>query len=284
MPGIIICFMNQNKSLKKHNTAYFLFREHNLNQNPELKNLERELIVEEPLSINIQGKNYAVIMRTPGFEKAHAAGFCLAEGIIDNVLDIADIALCDNDDSNVVAVKLTQKRAEKIANLLFKKGYLSQTGCGLCGREIIDDLTDNLKTLKQTFTISFASAMQVVDQMKGIQKLRKRCFSSHAAAIFNRDLQKISEAEDVGRHNALDKTIGTLLLNNRLVDASLALLSSRASYEMVQKCARANIELIISMARPTALAVSLGETCGITLASVRDNGLYVFTGKSRITK
>lgn len=267
--------MNYDKMLKKHNTIYYL---------PSKQEVaERELIKEEPLSINIQGENYAVIMRTPGCERAHAAGFCLAEGIIDTPSDILDIALCDGDDSNVVAVKLTQKRAAKIPQLLSKKSYISQTGCGLCGREIIDDLTNNLTYLKPSLNISLAQAMSIVAQMKNIQKLRKRCFSSHAVALFNEDFQNISEAEDVGRHNALDKTIGALFLENRLNDASIALLSSRASYEMVQKCARAKIELIISMARPTALAVDLGENIGITLASVRDNGLYVFTGEARIT-
>ncbi len=267
--------MNYDKMLKKHNTVYLL--------SGEQTSADRELIREEPLSINIQGKNYAVIMRTPGYEKAHAAGFCLAEGIIAVRSDILDIALCDGDNSNVVAVKLTEKRAEKITSLLTKKSYISQTGCGLCGREIIDDLTDNITHLELTFSISLGKAMGIVAQMKGIQQLRKRCFSSHAVALFNKDQKKISEAEDVGRHNALDKAIGTLFLENRLRNASIALLSSRASYEMVQKCARAKIEMIISMARPTALAVELGESIGMTLASVRNDGLYVFTKKSRIT-
>ncbi len=260
--------------LKKHSTIYYL---------PEKQRIyDRELILEEPLTINIQGKNHAVIMRTPGYEKAHAAGFCLAEGIIDTCADIADIALCDGDSSNIASVILTRERADKITHILNKSMYISQTGCGLCGREIIDDLKDNLNFIHQGFTISFNGAMNIVNQMKGIQKLRKRCFSSHAAALFTHDSKKLSQAEDVGRHNALDKAIGILLLKERLAMAAIALLSSRASYEMVQKCARAKIELIISMARPTALAVELAENIGITLASVRDNGLYVFTGRSRI--
>ncbi len=280
--------MDLNKMLKKHNTVYYLPTKQSSEQKPEHKleqiNLDRELILEEPLSINIQGANYAVIMRTPGNDKAHVAGFCFAEGIIDTPSDIADIALCDGDDSNVIAVKLRKDRADQIPHLLEKKGYISQTSCGLCGREIIDDLKNNLTYLKSTIAITFDQAMGIVSQMKDIQKLRRRCYSSHAVALFTNDFRKISEAEDVGRHNALDKNIGTLFLENKLSKACIALLSSRASYEMVQKCARAKIEIIISMARPTALAVELGESVGITLASVRDDGLYVFTCKSRISK
>ena len=124
--------------------------------------------------------------------------------------------------------------------------------------------------------------MAAASELKTIQKLRKRCFSSHAVAIFDTDLKLISSAEDAGRHNALDKAIGKLLLDSRLSEAAIAVLSSRASYEMVQKCARAGIEMVISMSRPTALAMNLGKSLGMTLTSVRDEGLYVYTGEKRI--
>ncbi len=247
-----------------------------------IQNTEKELIREEPLAINIQGKTHAVIMRTPGEEKAHAAGFCLSEGIIDSLDDIADIALCEPDISNVATIMLTEKRAKKISSLLEKNVYLSQAGYGICGREIIEDLNKILLPLNSTFIISFTQAMEVVNCMKDIQKLRKRCFSSHATAIFNDKLEKISQAEDVGRHNTLDKAVGKLFLKKKLSYAAIALLSSRASYEMIQKCARAGIEMVISMSRPTALAVKLGKKMNMTIASVRDNGLYVFTGPDRI--
>lgn len=263
-----------NGMLQKQKAMYYI---------PEgMKKMEQELIREEPLAINIQGKTYAVIMRTPGDEKAHSAGFCLSEGIIDRLDDIADISLCEPDISNVAAVMLTKKRLKKVASILDKKIYMSQSSCGICGREIVEDLSRMLIPVKSTLTISFARAMEVVDCMKDVQQLRKRCFSSHATVLFNHELKKISQAEDVGRHNTLDKAIGKLLLNEKLSSARVALLSSRASYEMIQKCARAGIEIVISMSRPTALAVSLGKTCNMTIASVRDNGLYVFTGKERI--
>ncbi len=246
--------------------------------------MDRELIKEEPFSINIQGKTYAMVMRTPGDEKAHAAGFCFAEGLIDAPNDLEDIALCDGEDSNVAAVKLTRNRKKKVSHLLEKQSYISQTSCGICGKEIIEDLTAILKPVNDTMTISFSQAMAVVARLKEIQQLRRRCFSSHAAALFNRNLKKLSEAEDAGRHNALDKAVGKLFLTSQLSSASIALLSSRASYEMIQKCARAGIEIVLSMARPTALAAQLGAGLNMTLASVRDDGLYVFTGRKRITR
>ncbi|MBF0303128.1 MAG: formate dehydrogenase accessory sulfurtransferase FdhD [Desulfamplus sp.] len=241
-----------------------------------------ELLEEEPLSINVQGKTYSVIMRTPGEERAHAAGFCLAEGIIDKLDDISDIALCDGQDSNVAAVMLSKERICKVSHLLEKKGYVSQTSCGICGREIIDDLTEILKPVQKSITISFEQIMELVSSMDHIQHLRKRCSSSHGAAIFNRHREILSSAEDAGRHNALDKAIGKLFLEGKLNHASIALISSRASYEMIQKCARAGIEIVISMSRPTALACELGERLGMTLADVRDKGLYVFTCNQRV--
>ncbi|MBF0229381.1 MAG: formate dehydrogenase accessory sulfurtransferase FdhD [Desulfamplus sp.] len=241
-----------------------------------------ELLKEEPLSINVQGSTYSVVMRTPGEEREHAAGFCLAEGIVDNLEDIVDIALCDGDDSNVAAVMLSKERACKVSHLLEKKGYISQTSCGICGRELIDDLTAILKPVQNSITISLEQVMECVNKMNDIQHLRKRCYSSHAAMIIDRNYNILSISEDAGRHNALDKAIGKLFLQKRLNYAGIAIISSRASYEMIQKCARAGIEIVISISRPTALACELGESLGMTLASVRDKGLFVFTGSNRI--
>ncbi|MBF0231532.1 MAG: formate dehydrogenase accessory sulfurtransferase FdhD [Desulfamplus sp.] len=268
--------LNINKQLKKKVVWYHL---------PDIgkQELELELLQEEPLSINIQGKTYSVIMRTPGEERAHAAGFCLAEGIVDNMDDIADIALCDGDESNVAAVMLSKVRFSEVSHLLEKKGYVSQTSCGICGRGIIDDLSTILKPVAKSLTITFDQVMEIVNQMKDVQNLRRRCNSSHAAVILDCNQEILSSAEDAGRHNALDKAIGKLFLKGTLKNAAIALISSRASYEMIQKCGRAGIEIVISMSRPTALACDLGERLGMTLADVRDEGLSVFTGADRIT-
>ena len=247
-----------------------------------VKSIDLELIQEEPLAINVQGKTYATVMRTPGAERAHAAGFCLSEGIVDQLDDIRDIALCDGDYSNVAAVMLSGERYEKVRSLLGGKNRMSQTSCGISGREIIEDLGKLLTPVESSATISFDAAMEAVFQLKKIQRLRKRCFSSHAVAILNNRLEQISTAEDAGRHNALDKAIGKLFLERKLFQAAMAILSSRASYEMIQKSARAGIEIVISMSRPTGLALDLANQLNMTLASVREEGLYVYSGRQRL--
>ncbi len=251
---------------------------------PKLLPVSKELILEEPLSINVQGKTYSVIMRTPGEEKAHAAGFCLSEGVVDHPDDIADIALCNGEDSNVAAVMLTKERANAVADLLNRKGFVSQTSCGICGREIIEDLSEILESVPQQLTLSISEILEIIEQMDKVQQLKHRSQASHAALIFNKKRELISVSEDAGRHNALDKAIGKLFLSHRLPEASIALLSSRASYEMVQKCARAGIEIVLTLSFPTALARDLGESIGMTMVAVRKKGFHLFTGGHRITE
>lgn len=245
--------------------------------------MPKELILEEPLSINVQGKTYSVVMRTPGEEKAHAAGFCLAEGVVDHPDDIADIALCDGDTSNVAAVRLTRERFHKVSELLDRKGFVSQTSCGICGREIIDDLSQILSSVPEKISLSIPEILEMIDGMEAVQQLKRRSQASHAALIFNKNRALISLAEDVGRHNALDKAIGRLFLEQRLPEAAIALLSSRASYEMIQKCARAGIEVVVTLSFPTALAREFAERLGMTLVAVRKKGFHLFTGAHRIT-
>ena len=103
------------------------------------------LIGEEPLSIRVQGMPYAVVMRTPGDETAHVAGFCLGEGIVDEPGDITNIAFCDGEDTNVVTVTLTAERRARIADHLDRRTYISQTSCGICGKSIVDDLVQALR-------------------------------------------------------------------------------------------------------------------------------------------
>ncbi len=242
------------------------------------------LIGEEPLSIRVQGNPYAVIMRTPGEEKEHIAGFCLAEGVVDHPEEIVSIARCDGEDTNVVSVTLTKKRRAMIADILDRREFISQTSCGICGKEVVKDLQIKIRPVEAEIRFDIEKACRCLDEITGHQPLRKTTRAAHTALIFNRQLDLISSAEDVGRHNALDKAIGKLFLAGRLEDAGLLVMASRVSYELVQKAARARIPVILAVSRPTALAVELAQALNITLATLAKGvGLFVFSAPRRLT-
>jgi len=243
----------------------------------------QDLIGEEPLSIRIQGNPYSVIMRTPGDEIPHVAGFCLGEGIVDGPDDFEALSFCDGADTNVVTVTLTPSRREKIPKVLDRRDFISQTSCGLCGKEIVEDLYQTLRPMANGVTINTKKGLRCLEALASQQPLRQKTRASHAAAIYDSDYRLLAAAEDVGRHNALDKAVGKILLEKKLEDAALLILSSRISYELVQKAARARIPVIFAMSRPTSLAVTLASELNMALASrAKGSGVYVFCGTRRL--
>jgi len=241
------------------------------------------LIGEEPLSIRVQGMPYAVVMRTPGDEKAHVAGFCLGEGIVDHPGDITNIAFCDGEDTNVVTVTLTADRRSRIAEHLDRRTYISQTSCGICGKTIVEDLVQSLSPVADEPPMDGKHALECLLRLSDHQPLRAKTRAAHGAAIYNRDFALLSAAEDVGRHNALDKAVGRLFLDDRLNRAKMLTLSSRISYELVQKAARARIPIVLAISRPTALAVQLAEALNMTLASLgKDDSLMIYCTPQRL--
>ena len=246
--------------------------------------VEQKLIAEEPLSIRIQGKPYSVVMRTPGDEIAHAAGFCLSEGIVETPDDFSSLGFCDEIEGNVVTVTLNPSSREKVLSILDRKGFVSQTSCGICGKEIIEDLFQIVRPMDDNITIDFKTASGKLNALSDLQPLRDKTRAAHAAALYDKNMELLSVAEDVGRHNALDKAIGKLFLNRRLEKACLLILSSRISYELVQKAARARIPVILAISKPTALAVELAKRLNMTLASrAKGSGLFIFCGQERLT-
>ena len=258
----------------EHNVYYW--------QEKEQKKITDNLICEEPLSIRIQGNAYSVVMRTPGEEIAHVAGFCLGEGIVDSPDDILSIAFCDGEDTNVVAVTLKESRRNKIPDILDRRQYISQTSCGLCGNELIKELYQQIRPVNNEFQADFKLALKSINELSDHQELRKKTRTTHAAAIYNGDFKLLAISEDVGRHNALDKVIGRLFLDNKLNEAKALILSSRISYELVQKAARARLPVIIAVSKPTSLAVELASELNIALASLSNSsGLYIYCHQNR---
>ncbi|OGP57196.1 MAG: formate dehydrogenase family accessory protein FdhD, partial [Deltaproteobacteria bacterium RBG_13_49_15] len=238
-----------------------------------------ELIREEPLSIRVQGQPYAVVMRTPGDELAHVAGFCLAEGILDSPNDIGTIAFCEEESTNVVTLTVTPARLTAITSVLERRGFVSQTSCGICGKELVKDLSQMVPVLPDGSPVDTGRAYQCLKTLKEHQIMYERTRASHAAAIYASTFELLSLAEDVGRHNALDKAVGKLFLKGILQRAGVLILSSRISYELVQKAARAKIPFILAASRPTALAVELADSLNMTLASPsKGSGIHVYCG------
>jgi len=240
------------------------------------------LIVEEPLSIRIQGNPYAVVMRTPGDEIPHVAGFCLAEGLIDTPEHIVTIGFCNEEETNVATVTLTEERKKTVAGLLERKGFVSQTSCGICGKEVVKDLHQITTPVKTALRLSVDQAVQIAERLSDFQPIHKQTRSAHAAIIFDYDFKFLASAEDVGRHNALDKAIGKVLMAGQIESAAFGVMSSRLSYELVQKAARAGIELMIGVSRPTSLAVDLARSINMTLVCAKDTDLMVFCGENRL--
>jgi len=244
-----------------------------------------ELIGEEPLLIRIDDKPYSVVMRTPGEELFHATGFCLGEGIADSPDDFLTIGYCKDLDPNVIDIRLSPARREKIHNLLDRRGFVSQTSCGICGKEMIKDLYQILTPTENGFKVEIDRIFNCIDQLYENQQFYQRTRGSHAAIIFDDLLKVISFAEDVGRHNALDKAIGKAFMNRTLSKAEIVVITSRLSYELVQKAARAHLPMMISKSRPTALAAEMGHDLNMTLAFPDGKSeLIIVSGANRIVR
>jgi FdhD protein len=243
-----------------------------------------DFIGEEPLLIRIEDNPYSVVMRTPGEELFHAAGFCLGEGIVDAPADFATVGHCKDLDPNVVDVRLNPERRQKVAGLLERRGFVSQTSCGICGKEMIEDLEQVLAPAADGFALHVDAAFACIAALSESQRYYPKTRGSHAALLFDDRLQAIAFAEDVGRHNALDKAVGNVFLNEQLKKVRIAVLSSRISYELVQKAARARVQVMLSKSRPTALAVEMGRRLNMTLAFPDgESDLAVACGEQRIT-
>lgn len=244
---------------------------------------DKALIKEEPLSIRIEGRPYAVVMRTPGDEIAHAAGFCLAEGLVDSADDLATIGFCREAEANVVTATLTPERRRKVGDKLERKGFVSQTSCGICGKELLKDISRMLEPVPRSMVKDLQSIPESVQKLKTGQQLYGKTGGAHGAMVLDADLVPLAFAEDVGRHNALDKVIGTVLMAGKIKKARIAVMSSRLSYELVQKAGRAGIQMLIGLSSPTSLAVELGRQLNMTLATCgKKGGVFIFCGPERL--
>jgi FdhD protein len=246
--------------------------------------------VEEPLEVRLHGKPFAVIMRTPGEDRALAAGFLLSEGVVRTADDIGAIEHCRHperpDGHNVVDVYLLgESRASLDSMLADRRKVLTHSSCGLCGRLTIDSLKTRASALPVTWTMTTKVAAGLPDRLRERQRVFDGTGGLHAAGLFTPEGICEASAEDVGRHNAVDKVIGSMVLDDRLPIAAHALaVSGRTSFEIVQKAWLAGIGLVCAVSAPSSLAIDLAGEAGITLLGfARDGGFNVYTHSERIS-
>jgi len=238
-----------------------------------------ELLVEEPLQIRLDDRVVATTMRTPGHDFELAVGFCHAEGLMGPGLP-TEVRYCATSSAvetsfNVVSVSGGVAEPRTTAPRL---GTISSS-CGWCGANSIDELVDRLDVVGPVPVPSLATLAEVEAGARRHQKLFAATGAAHAAACFDAATGEVAVVrEDIGRHNAVDKVVGRLRLDDELPATGRGLwVSGRASFEIVQKAWAAGFGLVVSVSAPSALAVSTAGRSGITLVGVaRSDGATVY--------
>ncbi len=242
------------------------------------------LAAEEPLEIRVEGRSIAVVMRTPGHDRELAAGFLLTEGVIKSAKDFFDIATCVEGNGNAVDVALARPGAVDLEKLT--RHVFTSSSCGICSQTSIDAVLRVRKPLADRVRISAGTLLALPARLSAQQTAFHTTGGLHACALFDRAGKLLALREDVGRHNALDKLIGWALLEKRTpLRGHIALLSGRASFEMMQKSHAAGIPVVAAISAPSSLAVEFARTSGQTLAGfVRGGSMNVYAGAQRIVE
>ena len=249
------------------------------------------IAAEEPLEILLkyhtggkpQQQAVSVTMRTPGNDEELAAGFLFTEGIIQNnaqVLSVAAVPFTENK----TAVELHEGVCPVLHNT--ERNFYTSSSCGVCGKASIEAIktVSVFPITEDEIQIAAAILYELPDKLREKQVNFNRTGGLHASALFDLSGNFILLREDVGRHNALDKIIGSAFRDDRLpLAATILLLSGRASFELVQKAMMAGIKIVAAIGAPSTLAMQAAEEAGITLVGFLRNGSFnIYSNKERI--
>jgi len=227
------------------------------------------LAEEVPVALVYNGISHVVMMASPKDLEAFAVGFSLSEGIIDSARDIYGIDVTRNCHGIEVNIELSSRRFSGLKER--RRAMAGRTGCGVCGIEQLDDLFRPLAPLPFTQTFSLSNLDTALAQLNSIQPVGQLTGCTHAAAWIIPEGELLGGCEDVGRHVALDKMLG-IKARETSWQCGAALVSSRASYEMVQKTAMCGIEILFAVSAATSLAVDVAERCNLTLVGFSKPG------------
>jgi FdhD protein len=246
------------------------------------------VLVEEPLELRIEGEQVATTMRTPGHDFELAVGWCHAEGLLvdgsGTPVPVTGIRYCATGPAvetafNTVTVETGGRAAAPAPRL-----HATTSACGVCGVDAVDGLTARLAPVVRPGRFRAEVLAGLGDRVAPDQELFALTGGSHAAAACTRDGDVVVVREDIGRHNAVDKVVGRLLLDGAAPAGGMVLwVSGRASFEMVQKAWAGGFAAIVSVSAPSSLAVATARAAGLVLAGfARDGRLTVYAGDDHV--
>ncbi|OGR29407.1 MAG: formate dehydrogenase family accessory protein FdhD [Desulfobacca sp. RBG_16_60_12] len=241
--------------------------------------------VEEPLEIRLHGEPFQVLMRLPGWEKELALGFLYTEGIVRDLSEVITIHFCGTATDpllppNVVDVQLTDRALERRGRRHLEVAYSS---CGLCAKEAVSEICRETSPVVSNLMVTVSALLDLMGRMQQEQTVFQETGGTHGVALATTDGDFFLLAEDVGRHNAMDKVIGRALLHGRDLSRLVALLSGRISFEMALKSIRAGIPILAAVSAPTSLALNLAQELNLTLPGfVRHQRLNIYTHPHRL--
>ena len=238
------------------------------------------LAVELPIGLEYNGISHAVMLASPADLEDFALGFSLSEGIIANISELYGCEVEQREEGMLVHVEIASERFAALKQR--RRNLAGRTGCGLCGTEALEQVARELAPVVGAQPIAPSVLVAGMRAMQMRQPLQQHSGATHAAAWIDAHGQVTCVREDVGRHNALDKLIGALAHQKTDFSRGALLLTSRASYEMVQKAAAMGIGTIAAISAPTSFAVELAERYGVALIGfMRDTSYVVYAHAER---
>jgi FdhD protein len=239
------------------------------------------IAAEVPVALVYNGVSHVVMLATPSDLADFALGFSLSEGILADGKELLDCATEEGKTGIRVSMRITPERFARLR--LRRRNMTGRTGCGLCG---VDDLTQVARPLPRVGTgvkIGAGAIHRALRSLPAWQSVNQETGAVHAAAWASPAGKIVFVREDVGRHNALDKLIGAMEGGRFDPEAGFALITSRCSFEMVQKAATIRIPILVAISAPTTMALRIAEQTGITLVALaRSDSVNVYANPGRI--
>jgi FdhD protein len=250
------------------------------------ESVDDELLVEEPMELQVQGVSIAVTMRTPGHDEELALGFLYTEGVVTSAHDVISIRHCTSSptpeaEGNVVRVVL--RGGVELPFERLKRNFYASSSCGICGKATIEQALARLEPIQSGLAVSADLLRGLPERLRAGQGAFDRTGGAHAAGLFDGRGELVLVREDVGRHNAVDKIAGAMLRAGLDPAAHGLVVSGRIGFEIVQKAAAVGLPIVAGISAPSSLAVRYGEALGLMLVGfLRGRSFNVYTRPERL--